>query len=88
MILMIKEHLTSLQVATLTFFLTNTFLINIGYNYLTSISNTDSFLNILLGGIFTLFFLFVIHVVMNDNKNKNLIDIIHSYKILRWILYP
>jgi len=85
---MIKEHLTSLQVATLSFFLTNTFLINIGYNYLTNISNTTSFLDILLGGIFTLLFLYLINLYKNKNKDKNLIEIINSYKFFKWLLYP
>lgn len=85
---MIKEHLTSLQVATLSFFLTNSFLINIGYNYLTNINGTDSFLDILLGGLFIVLFMFLIYLFTNDNKDKNLIEIIHSSKYLRFILYP
>ena len=85
---MIKENLTSLQVATLSFFLTNTFLINIGYNYLTNISNTDSFLDILLGGVFILFFVFLIYLFIHDNPDKDLVDLIHSYKFLRWLLFP
>lgn len=46
-----RDKITSLEYGMLTFFLLNSFLMNIGYNTITNISNNDSILDILIGGI-------------------------------------
>lgn len=83
-----KEHLTYLQIATLCFFLTNSFIINIGYNYLSNINYTDAIFDIIIGGIIVLLFFYIISLIKNNNRNKNLIDIINESKILKYILTP
>lgn len=68
-----NDKITSLQYSTLTFFLLNSFLINIGYNKITSISYNDSIIDILLGGCGILFLGFIIYKIHNT-YNFNIID--------------
>ena len=62
-----KNKITSLEYSTITFFLVNSFLMNVGFNVLTSKSKTDSILDILLGGILILAFSYL---VSNFQKKK------------------
>ena len=65
-----KNKITSLEYSTITFFLVNSFLMNVGFNTLTSKSKTDSILDILLGGILILAFSFL---VSNFQKKKKIV---------------
>ena len=67
-----KNKITSLEYSTITFFLVNSFLMNVGFNILTSKSKTDSILDILLGGILILAFSFL---VSNFQKKEKEYDI-------------
>lgn len=72
------NKITSLQYSTITFFLINSFLMNVGYHTLTVNSYNDSILDILLGGAFIfLFSLFLF--TFQRNKKDSLIDTIHKH---------
>jgi len=83
-----KEHLTYLQTSTLSFFLINSFLVTIGYNYLTNISNNDTIIDIIIGGIFIILLLIGIIWLKRTNKNKSLLDFIDSTSYLKFFFYP
>lgn len=72
-----KDKITSLQYATLTFFLLNSFLMNVGYNHLTTLSYNDSIFDIIIGGFFILLFSFIIFKIHHNNKG-NIVDIIKN----------
>ena len=65
-----KNKITSLEYSTITFFLVNSFLINVGFNILTSKSKTDSILDILLGGILILAFSFLVSNFQKKEKDS------------------
>ena len=83
-----KDKVTSLQYATLTFFLLNSFLMNIGYYNIIRISENDSIFDILIGGIGIIVFFLIISFIRRKNKN-NIIQTINqlSPKIFRIILF-
>ena len=83
-----KEHLTHLQIATLCFFLVNSFLVTIGYNYLTNISNNDVILDIIIGGVGIIILLGSILWLKRTNKNKSMLDLIDSTSYLKYLFYP
>ena len=83
-----KFHLTYLQVATLCFFLVNSFTVTFGYNFLTNINNTDSIFDVLLGGGIILIYALVIMLLKNKNQNKNLIDLINDLGLVKWLVFP
>lgn len=70
MIQMKKNKITSLEYSTITFFLVNSFLMNVGFNTLTSKSKTDSILDILLGGILILAFSFLVSNFQKKEKDS------------------
>ena len=72
-----KDKITSLQYATLTFFLLNSFLMNVGYNRLTTLSYNDSIFDIIIGGFFILLFSFIIFKIHHNNKG-NIVDTIKN----------
>lgn len=72
-----KDKITSLQYATLTFFLLNSFLMNVGYNRITTLSYNDSIFDIIIGGIFILLFSFIIFKIHHNNRG-NIVDIIKN----------
>ena len=63
-----KNKITSLEYSTITFFLVNSFLMNVGFNILTSKSKTDSILDIILGGILILAFSFLVSNFQKKEK--------------------
>ena len=65
-----KNKITSLEYSTITFFLVNSFLMNVGFNTLTSKSKTDSILDILLGGILILAFSFLVFNFQRKEKDS------------------
>ena len=65
-----KNKITSLEYSTITFFLVNSFLMNVGFNILTSKSKTDSILDILLGGILILAFSFLVSNFQKKEKDS------------------
>ena len=65
-----KNKITSLEYSTITFFLVNSFLMNVGFNTLTSKSKTDSILDILLGGILILAFSFLVSNFQKKEKDS------------------
>jgi len=71
------NKITALQYSTITFFLLNSFIMNIGYNKLTTTSYNDSILDILLGGIFILIFSIIIFKYQQKNR-EHIINIIHN----------
>ena len=75
----------NLEYATLTFFLINSFFINVGLNTITSISNNDSIIDIIIGGIFITSFL-ILFLWLKSKYKKNIIDIIKTFKIIKYPL--
>lgn len=72
------NKITALQYSTITFFLLNSFLMNVGYHKLTTTSYNDSILDILFGGIIIL--LFSIFIFRFQQKRKDhVINSIHSH---------
>lgn len=80
-----NKYLYNMQFATLTFFLINSFFINVGYNILTTKSMTDTIFDIIIGGILILLFLFLI-LWIRKNYKQDLIKTIMSFKILKYPL--
>ncbi len=78
------NKITALQYSTITFFLLNSFLMNVGYHKITTSSYNDSILDILLGGITILVFSFFIFHFQKKQK-QNILDIIqkHFPKIIK-----
>lgn len=72
------NKITSLQYSTITFFLLNSFLMNVGYHTLTSRSYNDSILDILLGGILILLFSIFLFTFQR-NKKDSILDTIRKY---------
>lgn len=80
-----NKYLYNMQYATLIFFLVNSFFINVGYQVLTSISNTDSIIDIIVGGILIIIFLITI-LWIRKYYDKDIIDTILSFKYLKYPL--
>lgn len=72
------NKITSLQYSTITFFLLNSFLMNVGYHTLTSHSYNDSILDILLGGILILLFSIFLFTFQR-NKKDSILDTINRH---------
>lgn len=83
-----QNKITSLQYATLCFFLLNSFIMNVGYHTITNISNNDSLLDILLGGLGIIIFSFIIFFIRNMD-NQNIIERINNNfpKYLKFLIY-
>lgn len=81
------NKITVLQYSTITFFLLNSFLMNVGYHKITTNSYNDSILDILLGGVAILLFgFFIFH--FQKKKKQNILDTIqkHFPKIIKIII--
>ena len=63
--LMKNDKITSIQYATLTFFMLTSFFMNSGFYILIKISKNDSLFSILLGGVLILLFQFFIFYIRN-----------------------
>lgn len=72
------NKITALQYSTITFFLLNSFLMNVGYHKLTTTSYNDSILDILFGGIIILLFSILIFK-FQQKKRDHIINTIHSH---------
>ena len=75
--------LNNIQSGTLIFFLINSFLINFGISSLTIINNNDSIIDIIIGSILVIILLLLILWIRNQYK-KDIIDIISSFKIIKY----
>lgn len=82
------NKITALQYSTITFFLLNSFLMNVGYHKLTTISYNDSILDVLFGGIIILLFSFVVFKFQQKNCD-HIINTIHNRfpKIIKIIIF-
>lgn len=83
-----QDKITSLQYATLTFFLLNSFFMNVGYYTITRISNNDSIFDILIGGIGIIILFCIVSYIRKQNK-INIIEYIKEYlpKPISLIIY-
>ena len=83
-----QDKITSLQYATLCFFLLNSFIMNIGFYTITNISFNDSLIDIILGGCLIFGFSFIIFYIHRSN-DKNIIEVISNTfpKWLKLILF-
>lgn len=80
------NKITLLQYSIITFFLLNSFFMNVGYHLLTIYSGTDAIFDILLGGIFILLFsMFLFH--FQRVKKKNIIDTILASSFPKLLCY-
>lgn len=80
-----KDKITSLQYSTLTFFLLNSFLMNVGYNKITSISYNDSIIDVLIGGIGIVFMGIAISKI-HSSYDGSIIDLIKKRNLFIRIL--
>lgn len=84
-----KNRITVLEFSTLSFFLLNSFLMNVGYYIITSTSKTDAILDILIGGVIIAVFSLLINKIIKKYPSK---DIIEKIKILfpklKFIIIP
>ena len=55
-----NKYLNNIEYGTLTFFIINSFFINVGYNIFTSISNNDSIIDIIISSILVLILIGII----------------------------
>lgn len=83
-----KDKITSLQYATLTFFLLNSFLMNIGYYSITKINENDSIFDILIGGIGIIILFLIVSYIRSRNKD-NIIQSVNRLfpKVFRIIFF-
>lgn len=81
-----QNKITSLQYSTIAFFLMNSFIMNVGFNKLTTTSYNDSILDILFGGIMILLFCIIIFK-LNQSKKENIVNSINEHfpKIIKVI---
>ena len=70
-----QDKITSLQYATLTFYLLNSFFMNVGYYTITKISNNDSIFDILIGGIGIIILFTIVSYIRKQNKENIIIYI-------------
>ena len=77
-----SDKITSLQYATLCFFLLNSFTMNVGFGIITNNSFNDSLIDLILGGCLIIGFSFIIFYIHNSNHN-NIIDVINSFP--KWL---
>lgn len=80
------NKLNNIQFGTLVFFLINSFFINFGLSYLTNINKNDAIIDIIIGGVFIILFLFII-LWIRKQYNYNLIEIISTFSILKYPLF-
>ena len=83
-----QDKITSLQYATLCFFLLNSFVMNVGFYTITNISFNDSLIDIIFGGCFIVSFSFIVFYIHRSN-DKNIIEVINDSfpKWLKLILF-
>lgn len=83
-----NDKITSIQYATLTFFMLTSFFMNSGFYILIKISKNDSLFSILLGGVLILLFQFFIFYINRKNNDNILVTIKEKYpSIIKIILY-
>jgi len=80
-----NKYLYNMQFSTLSFFLINSFFINIGYNIFTTKCMTSSIFDIIIGGVFILLFLCLILWIRKYYK-KDIINTIMSFRFLKYPL--
>lgn len=82
------NKITALQYSTITFFLLNSFIMNVGYNKLTTTSYNDSILDILFGGFLIIIFSILIFNFQHK-KRDHIINTIHKQfpKPLKLIIF-
>lgn len=81
-----NKEFNNIQFGTLLFFLINSFLINFGLSSLTCISNNDGIIDIILGGIFLILFLFLILWIRKE-YDKDLIEIINTFSFFKYPIF-
>ena len=80
-----NKYLYNMQFSTLSFFLINSFFINVGYNIFTTKCMTSSIFDIIIGGVFILLFLCLILWIRKYYK-KDIINTIMSFRFLKYPL--
>jgi len=80
-----NRYIYNLDFATLSFFLVNSYFINVGFNVLTINSMTDSIIDIIIGGIMIILFVSLV-LWIRKCYDKDLISTIFSFKILKYPL--
>ena len=82
------NKITALQYSTITFFLLNSFFMNVGYHKLTTTSYNDSILDVLFGGIAILLFSIIIFKFQQKNRD-HIINVINNQfpKLVKFFIF-
>lgn len=80
-----NKYFYNLEYAILSFFLINSFFINVGYNSLIN-GNNDFIIDIIIGSIIIISFISIL-LILRKHFNKSIIELFNSFKYLKYPLF-